>query len=217
MSAGDSAEAWARQLQRTARKGVWGHVTAWLGMNPAAAVADVKAARIRKGAEGERATARLLKPLRRQGWSVWHDMKVGRRKFNLDHVLTSPCGTTVLVLDSKAWDARESTRLVRGRVVCGRQDWHGQVESLAGYTEPVAAALGLPVQRVVPMLVVHGSHVEGGALWAPVPGVHGRLLVVGADRLVGTLTASSRVRDPRAARVLAARVDGVLRPYVQGA
>lgn len=217
MSAGDSAEAWARQLQRAARKGVWGHVTAWLGLNPAAAVADVKAARIRKGAEGERATARLLKPLRRQGWSVWHDMRVGRRKFNLDHVLASPCGTTVVVLDSKAWDAREATRLVRGRVVCGRQDWHGQVESLAGYTEPVAAALGWPVRRVVPMLVVHGSRVEGGRLWAPVPGVHGRLLVVGADLLVGTLTASSRARDPRAARALAARVDGVLRPYVQGA
>lgn len=217
MSAGDSAEAWARQLQRTARKGVWGHVTAWLGLNPAAVVADAKAARIRKGAEGERATARLLKPLRRDGWSMWHDMAVGRRKFNLDHVMASPCGTTVLVLDSKAWDCRESTRLVRGRVLCGRQDWHGQVESLAGYTEPVAAALDWPVQRVVPMLVVHGSRVEGGFLWAPVPGVHGRLLVVGADRLVDTLRTASRARDPRAARALAGQVDGVLRPYVQRA
>jgi hypothetical protein len=120
-----------------------------------------------------------------------------------------------VVLDSKKWWYTQPTRLVRGRVCCGERDWHAQVEAVARYAEVVAAAVGLPADRVWPLLVVHGSTVAGGALAAPVPGVHGVVHVLGADRLVGTLRGSPRVRDPRAARVLAARVDRVLTPYVQ--
>jgi Nuclease-related domain len=51
----------------------------------------------RRGAEGERATARVLGPLRRDGWNLFHDLDTGRG--NRDHVIVSTAG--VYLLDSK--------------------------------------------------------------------------------------------------------------------
>jgi hypothetical protein len=51
----------------------------------------------RRGAEGERATARVFGPLRREGWKVFHDIDTGRG--NRDHVVIGPAG--VYLLDSK--------------------------------------------------------------------------------------------------------------------
>ena len=51
----------------------------------------------RRGAEGERATARMLGPLRREGWQLFHDLDTGRG--NRDHVAIGPAG--VYLLDSK--------------------------------------------------------------------------------------------------------------------
>ena len=48
-------------------------------------------------AEGERATARVLGPLRREGWQLFHDLDTGRG--NRDHVAIGPAG--VYLLDSK--------------------------------------------------------------------------------------------------------------------
>lgn len=216
MSGGRSAEARARALRAGARKGLWRRLLAALGLNPAAARADARAAMWAHGAAGEEATARLLTPLTRRGWTVWHDMRLERRQFNLDHVLASPCGTALVVLDTKRWDRRRPTRVVRGRVCCGWEDRHQQVEKVAGYAGAVAAAVGLPEDRVWPMLVVHGSPVDGGALWAPVGGVHRRCLIVGPHALVPALRGAPRGRDARAAAVLVARANRVLRPYVNG-
>jgi hypothetical protein len=52
----------------------------------------------KRGAEGERRTAKALKPLLRKGWTVEHDVQQQGRA-NLDHVLTGPSG--VFLLETK--------------------------------------------------------------------------------------------------------------------
>lgn len=52
----------------------------------------------KRGAEGERKTAKALKPLLRKGWVVEHDLQQ-EGKANLDHVLTGPPG--VFLLETK--------------------------------------------------------------------------------------------------------------------
>jgi hypothetical protein len=46
----------------------------------------------RRGAAGERRTARLLSPLERQGWAVLHDLAVHGSRANLDHLVIGPVG-----------------------------------------------------------------------------------------------------------------------------
>ena len=46
----------------------------------------------RRGAAGERRTARLLDPLERQGWAVLHDLAVPGSRANLDHLVIGPGG-----------------------------------------------------------------------------------------------------------------------------
>jgi len=53
--------------------------------------------RWRQGAEGERATARALRPLLHDGWELINDIDTGRG--NIDHVLIGPAG--VFLLESK--------------------------------------------------------------------------------------------------------------------
>ncbi len=52
----------------------------------------------KRGAEGERKTAKALKPLLRMGWAVEHDVQQDGRA-NLDHVLTGPSG--IFLLETK--------------------------------------------------------------------------------------------------------------------
>jgi hypothetical protein len=53
--------------------------------------------RWRQGAEGERATARALRPLTKSGWVLINDVQ--RDRGNIDHVLVGPAG--VFVLETK--------------------------------------------------------------------------------------------------------------------
>jgi Nuclease-related domain len=46
----------------------------------------------RRGAAGERRTARVLAALERQGWAVLHDLAVPRSRANLDHLVIGPAG-----------------------------------------------------------------------------------------------------------------------------
>ena len=52
----------------------------------------------KRGADGERKTEKVLKPLERSGWKVEHDVQQDG-KANLDHVLTGPGG--VFLLETK--------------------------------------------------------------------------------------------------------------------
>lgn len=219
MTAGRSAHEWAAQARAHARRGVWRRVLSWMGVTVHTRRADAVAARRSHGAAGEEATAQILAGLEAQGWHVRHDLMLRGRRFNLDHVLVSPCGTALVVVDTKAWDRGRTTSLVRGRVHCGiegrqsRVDRHEEVQKLAGYARLVAQAVGLEPESVWPLLVVHGSPVAGCALEVPVRG--GTVFLLGPERVLPTLEAAPAGRDPMAAAALAARVDQVLLPYVR--
>ena len=129
MGSRNSAGREAARIRRTARKGVWGHVSAWLGLNPEAAAADAVAARWELGAEAERETARRLRVLRLYGWRIRHDLRLTGRRFNLDHVLVSPCGTAAVVADTKRWPVGRTVTADRGRLwLVGRDgSWPGRI------------------------------------------------------------------------------------------
>lgn len=212
----NSAAREAAAIRARARRGLWRRLTAAVGLNPAAARADTQAALWAHGARGEATTAAMLAPLIRAGWTIRHDLRLAGARGNVDTVLISPCGTAVVVLDTKAWRRNWVTRLVRGRVYCGDEDRHGQVEKVAGYAVRISRALGLTGVKVLPLLVVHGSPVDGGHLDVRVSGVVDPVYVLGPDWLVPTLATAPKVRDPQRAAAVTARVDAVLRPYVEG-
>jgi hypothetical protein len=217
VTAGGSAARWGQEQRAAARKGPWRRVTAWLGLNPAARQADALVQRTTIGSEWEQRTAAMLQPLTTHGWHILHDRRLPGSRANLDHVLVSPCGTAVVVLDTKRWHARQPTRLVRGRVHCGLEDRHGQIEAVARYACRVADAVGMPPGAVWPLLVVHGSPITGGRLEARAAGWPGPVWVLGPGWLVPTLASAPKSRDPRAAAVLAERVAGALPRYPDGA
>lgn len=206
---------WAAREQKAARKGLRRKVLAWVGLNPAARRADALAGRAAHGAIGEQWTADLLARLP-AGWTVWHGRRLPGYRHDLDHVLASPCGSAVVVLDSKRWAVRQPTHLLEGRVFCGGEDRHSQVEAVAKYAVRLQLALNLPGVVVWPLLVVHGSTVAGGEL-APhvsVDGWAGPVYVLAPGQLVPRLAAAPRgVRDPGRAAGVARRVDEVLHPY----
>lgn len=212
----NSAAAHAAALRADARRGPWRRLLALLGVRTAAMRrADTSAARWQHGAAGEETTARMLTALEARGWVIRHDRRLRGRRFNVDHVLVSPCGTAVVVLDTKNWHRGRTTALVRGRVCCGTDDRHGQIEKVAGYARLVEAALGLPGVTVWPLLVVHGSQVAGGQLEARVQGWDGPVYVLGPARLLPTLAGAPKATDPRRAAAVAQRVDSVLLPYTE--
>ncbi|MFD3516264.1 nuclease-related domain-containing protein [Streptomyces sp. NPDC058657] len=219
MSAVNSAAAQAAALRAGARKGVWRRLVAFCGLRTKAMVrADVAAARWAHGAAGEAATARLVEPLRAEGWHVLHDRALPGSRANLDTILVTPCGTGVVVLDTKAWHRGRPTTLIRGRVCCGAEDRHRQVEAVVSYAHRVAAAVGIPVGHVAPLLVVHGSPIPGGHLAARVDGWEAPVFVLGADWLLSTLRKTAQDRMPNAvmAGQLARHAEVVLPRYLSG-
>ncbi|WP_329380435.1 nuclease-related domain-containing protein [Streptomyces sp. NBC_01716] len=212
MTAGNSASARAAAMRAAARKGWWRRVLAWIGIGGRAARrTDARAALWSHGAAGEEQTARLLVELQARGWVVWHDLMLWGRRFNLDHILISPCGTVVVVLDTKAWRRTWTTGLVYGRVHCGPDDRHSQIEKVASYAQAVAAVAGLHPAVVRPLIVVHGSPVAGGFLEAMTP--HGPVHVLSPGFLVPTLLKAPGVPDAWRARALAEQVERVLAPF----
>jgi hypothetical protein len=215
---GNSAGREAAAIRARARRGVWRRLTAAVGANPAAVRADAQAALWDRGAQGETATARMLAQLQAHGWQIRHDLRLRGRRFNLDHVLVSPCGTAVVVLDTKVWHRGRPTTVRAGRVCCGAQDRHEQVVKVAGYAAAVQKALGLPGVVVWPLLVVHNSPVQGGvlAVRAPEAGWAGPVYVLSPPYLVPTLAQAPKQRDPGRTAAVTARVNTVLRPYTEG-
>jgi hypothetical protein len=57
------------------------------------------------GADGEKLTAKALRPLLKEGWQVCHDLSSGPRRGNIDHVLVGPNGVFLL-----------ETKWLRGRI-----------------------------------------------------------------------------------------------------
>jgi hypothetical protein len=170
--------AWARSLTwrapLVAAAGVAGNVLASQAGLPPAGLLGLTAAvlvgwRVRfrpseaartwqRGAQGEQRTARLLRPLARDGYVVFHDLAVPDSPANVDHLVIGSSG--VFVVDSKQWT---------GSVHQGADGlvWHNHyrldrtLETVRWEAETIGRLLGT---RIHPLLCVHGAHVHGGGV-----------------------------------------------------
>jgi hypothetical protein len=117
----------------------------------------------RRGAAGERRTARLLAPLERRGWAVLHDLVIPGTAANIDHLVIGPGG--VLVIDSKQYRGRL-------RVDSYGMVWHGRHLLVSTLRKVLWAAdqadevLGVADVQVAAVVAVHGASVPWGLLQA---------------------------------------------------
>jgi hypothetical protein len=141
----------------------------------------------RRGAAGERRTARLLGRLERDGWAVLHDLAVPGSRANIDHLLIGPGG--VFVIDSKRYTGRLSLA-GDGSLWHGRYPMAPVLRAARFEADQAAQVLATPGVEVVPLVAVHGAQVPWGKL--VVDGVP----VVGARRLPGLLRGLPAVLGP---------------------
>jgi hypothetical protein len=153
----------------------------------------------RRGAAGERRTARLLAALERHGWAVLHDLAIPGSRANLDHLAIGPAG--VFVIDSKQYRGRLQLDL-SGRL------WHGRYPlaptlRAVGFEADQAAQVLTDPGVVLPIVAVHGAQVPWGkVVMDGIPVVPARRLpsmlhelpaVLGPERVAG-LAIQARVR-----------------------
>ena len=141
----------------------------------------------RRGAVGERRTARLLGPLERHGWAILHDLALPGSPANIDHLMIGPGG--VLVIDSKQYRGRLQLD-ASGRLWHGRYPLDQTVQAVSWEADQAAQVLPDPGMAVVPIVAVHGAKVPWGK--AVVDGVP----VVPARRLPSMLRALPAVLGP---------------------
>jgi hypothetical protein len=158
----------------------------------------------RRGAAGERRTARALGPLERHGWAVLHDLAVPGSQANIDHLVIGPGG--VFVIDSKQYRGRLQLD-PSGRLWHSRYSLGPTLHAVDFEADRAAQVLADP-QVVVPIVAVHGAQVPWGKVVVDgVPVVPARRLpsmlhqlpaVLGPER-VADLAARARVRFHSAA------------------
>jgi hypothetical protein len=159
----------------------------------------------RRGAAGERRTARLLGQLERHGWAVLHDLALPRSRANLDHLVIGPGG--VFVIDSKQYRGHLQLDQV-GRLWHGRYPLARTVSAVSFEADQAAQVLPDPGVVVRPIVAVHGAQVPWGiVVMDGVPVMPARRLpsmlrqlpaVLGPERVVG-LANQARVRFHAAA------------------
>jgi len=150
----------------------------------------------RRGAAGERRTARLLAPLERRGWVVLHDLAIPGSVANIDHVVIGPGG--VLVVDSKQY---------RGRLHLDRYGmvWHGHhllvsaLRNVRWQADQADQVLGIADITVAAIVAVHGASVPWGLLQAD------GVTIVPARRVPDLLQALPPVLGPERVAWLADR------------
>ena len=154
----------------------------------------------RRGAVGERRTARLLAALERHGWAVLPDLAVPRSQANLDHLVIGPGG--VLVIDSKQYRGRLQLD-GSGRLWHGRYPLTPSLRAVSFEADQAALVVTDPDVVVVPVVAVHGAQVPWGeVVMDGVPVVAARRLpsmlrqlpaVLGSQR-VASLANQARIR-----------------------
>jgi Nuclease-related domain len=159
----------------------------------------------RRGAAGERRTARLLSQLEQHGWAVLHDLALPGSRANLDHLVIGPGG--VFVIDSKQYRGRLQLD-PSGRLWHGRFPLAPALRAVSFEADQAARVLTDPDVVVVPVMAIHGTQVPWGRIVADgVPVVAARRLpsmlhqlpaVLGAER-VAVLADQARVRFHAAA------------------
>jgi hypothetical protein len=162
----------------------------------------------RRGAAGERRTARLLGPLERQGWVVLHDLAVPGSRANIDHLAIGPGG--IFVIDSKQYRGRLQLD-PSGRLWHGRYPLAPSLQAVSFEADQAAQVLPDPGMVVLPVVAVHGAQVPWGKV--VVEGVP----VVAARRLLNLLRALPAVLSPERVTDLAdqARVRFHAAAYLQ--
>ena len=159
----------------------------------------------RRGAVGERRTARLLAPLERHGWAVLYDLAIPGSAANIDHLVIGAGG--VLVIDTKQYRGR--LRLDSSGLL-----WHGRqllsmtLRRVLWEADQADEVLGIADIDVAAIVAVHGASVPWGRVQAdgvtvvPARQVPDLLLalpaVLGPER-VAWLTDRARVRFRSAA------------------
>jgi hypothetical protein len=141
----------------------------------------------RRGAAGERRTARLLEQLERHGWAVLHDLAVPGSRANLDHLAIGPGG--VFVIDSKQYRGRLQLDS-SGRLWHGRYPLAYTLQAVSFEADQAAQVLPDPGVVVLPVVAVHGAQVPWGKV------VMDGVPVVAARRLPSMLRALPMVLGP---------------------
>jgi hypothetical protein len=113
----------------------------------------------RRGAAGERRTARLLGPLEQLGWVVLHDLAVPGSRANIDHLAIGPGG--IFVVDSKQYRGRLQLD-GSGRLWHGRYPLAPTLQAVSFEADQAARVLPDPGVVVVPIVAVHGAQVPWG-------------------------------------------------------
>jgi len=159
----------------------------------------------RRGAVGERRTARLLSQLERHGWAVLHDLALPGSRANLDHLVIGPGG--VFVIDSKQYRGRLQLD-PSGRLWHGRYPLAPALEAVSFEADQAAQVLPDPGVVVLPVVAVHGAQVPWGKVvmdGVPVvsarrlPSMLGQLPAVLGPERVAALADQARVRFHAAA------------------
>ena len=148
----------------------------------------------RRGAAGERRTARLLAPLERHGWVILHDLAVPGSRANLNHLVIGPGG--VFVIDSKQYHGRLQLDAV-GKLWHGRHPLAPTLGAVSWEADQAAQVLPDPDVVVVPIVAVHGAQVPWGKV------VTDGVPVVTAQRLPSMLRALPAVLRPERVAALA--------------
>jgi nuclease-like protein len=114
----------------------------------------------RRGAHGERHTARLLDRLTRDGYVVFHDLAVPGSLANVDHLVIGPSG--LFVIDTKQWTG-SIHQSPDGLAWYHHYRLDRTLETVRREAEVISRILGT---RAVALVCVHGAYVHGGGLHA---------------------------------------------------
>jgi hypothetical protein len=136
----------------------------------------------RRGAKGERLTARRLRRLGR-GWTVFHDLAIPGSRANADHLVIGPPG--VFLIDSKHYRGRLALT-PEGSLWYGYHRLDGVLATICWEAAVLSQVLAV---TVTPMLCVHGAQLPWGELMAE------DIPVLAPNRLVTTLCALPPMLD----------------------
>ncbi|MGV9387240.1 nuclease-related domain-containing protein [Nonomuraea sp. NPDC003707] len=163
----------------------------------------------RKGAAGERATARRLRSLELAGYTVLHDRALPRSRANIDHLVIGPTG--VFVVDSKKWHRRTSIRPGSGTLWVGSTPIDKVIGPVVfearAASDALSRATGQPV-KAVPVIAVHGARLpRWGAINAQ------GTSILRASRLHGWITHRPRQYTAGQVAALTAAAERALPAY----
>lgn len=158
----------------------------------------------RRGAQGERRTARLLAPLERQGYQVFHDLAIPGSAANLDHLVVGPTG--VFMIDSKRY--RGHLHYSAGRLWHGRRPLDRTLDTLWWEATQVAETLGFgPDLHIYPVLCVHVARLP----WLRELLVDG-IPILAAGALRPALQVTRQALSPEQVELVAAHIHASFQP-----